>query len=245
MRYRIGLWLGLLGVLVFPAFAAIGDVTTVDLSGSFFVRCNLTPGFIEGRLNVVARNASDGIENTAVLPVTFSLTGNDVTETFNLNLSSTDVLPYGIKLGSSELTTVTITVTVGSVNASIEYVCPPTPRPVSPSQPADGRLNLGSGDLIDVIYQGSDGSGQPILTVWAVDEDSRGIYVGAFENALFAPYLEAAPDENTLLGKISQTSLYALTTGEFQLVVGPDAEGKSYTTVLVGLPVRSVYSILP
>jgi hypothetical protein len=249
MRYRIGLWLGLLVFLAFPALAAVGDVTTVDLSGSSFVRCNLTPGFIEGRLNVVARNASNDVENSAGLPMTFSLTGNSlansVTESFNLTLSSTDVLPYGIKLGSAELTTVTITVTVGSASASVTYDCPPTPRPAPPAQPTDGRLNLDSGDLINVVYQGADGNGQPILTVWAVDTDSRGVYVGAFENALFAPYLEAAPAKNTLLGRIGQTSLYALTTGEFQVVVGPDAEGKTYTTVLVGLPVRRVYRILP
>ncbi len=108
-------------------------------------------------------------------------------------------------------------------------------------QAPDDRLNLGAGDLLNVIYARRDTAQRPVLHVYSLSSQSTGVFEGAFAYEALAPYLSDAPDENTLIGKIDATALYALTTGEFQIVIGPDREEKTYSIILTGLPPKRIY----
>lgn len=103
------------------------------------------------------------------------------------------------------------------------------------------RLNYQNGDLIDALYVSTGSDGKGAIAVYAIDSNSAGRVAGVFEYSLFAPYLETPPAENTLLGRIDYASLYALTTGEFQIVISDPVEPKSYTTVFSAFPVSNVY----
>lgn len=111
----------------------------------------------------------------------------------------------------------------------------------------DGRVNYYMGDLVAVLYARSDASGRPALHVYDVEEtdndpDAEGVFIGLYPYDDFAPYLDTAPDQNVKIGSIGLTTLYALTTGEFQVNIGPDAEGKITSVIFKGLPPRAVYS---
>ena len=103
------------------------------------------------------------------------------------------------------------------------------------------RLNYQNGDLIDALYVSTGSDGMGAIAVYAIDSNSTGRVAGVFEYSLFAPYLEMPPAENTLLGQIDYASLYALTTGEFQIVISDPVESKSYTTVFSAFPVSNSY----
>lgn len=103
------------------------------------------------------------------------------------------------------------------------------------------RLNYQNGDLINALYVSTGPDGNGAITVYAIDSNSEGSIAGVFEYSLFAPYLETPPAENTLLGRIDYASLYALTTGEFQIVIRDPVEYKFYTTVFSAFPISNVY----
>lgn len=103
------------------------------------------------------------------------------------------------------------------------------------------RLNYQNGDLIDALYVSTGSDGKGAIAVYAIDSNSAGRVAGVFEYSLFEPYLETPPAENALLGQIDYASLYALTTGEFQIVISDPVESKTYTTVFTAFPVSNVY----
>lgn len=105
---------------------------------------------------------------------------------------------------------------------------------------SDGRLNRFYGDLINVLYRGTVG-GMPAMLVYSLDADSNGLLAGAFTPEDIAPFVGAPPAENTAIRTIDRSTLYAITSGEFQINIGPDAENKVYTIIFNGLPVMSVY----
>jgi hypothetical protein len=108
----------------------------------------------------------------------------------------------------------------------------------SSGESSDGRLNPNAGDLLDVLYIGRDDTGSPAIDVYRVDGDS-GVFIGEFEYALFEPYLDTPPSTNTRLETIDKATLYALSSGEFQINIGPDAEGKYGIVIFSGLPPSS------
>lgn len=110
---------------------------------------------------------------------------------------------------------------------------------LSSGESTDGRLNPNAGDLLNVLYRGTDDSGNPVIDVYDVD-GTTGIYIGEFEYELFEPYLDEAPETNTELGSVDQATLYALTTGEFQINIGPDIEGKYGIIVFNRLPPTTI-----
>lgn len=232
-----------------PTAAGVEDVVTIDLTGSSITACNFSPGLVEGYLVVVATNIGGGIENPSGTPLPFTVTFSSgaTSAVYNLSLAADDLLPFGISLGNTYIPSATVTVSTPNASANITVICdiPEEGENTTPVVPSDGRINMGRGDLINAIYNTRDDSGQPALGVWAIDADSKGIYTGRFAYELFEPYLDAPPSENTRLAVVGQTTLYALTSGEFQVVVGPDDEGKTYTTVFSGLPVRGAYQPKP
>lgn len=104
----------------------------------------------------------------------------------------------------------------------------------------DDRLNPGRGDLLNVLYARRNNAGQPEVWVYTVNSLSQGVFAGAFPYSLFQPYLNNPPAQNTFLARISQSTLYVLASGEFQINVGPDAEGKVFSILFTGLPPRNL-----
>lgn len=111
----------------------------------------------------------------------------------------------------------------------------------SADAPRDARLNYANGDLINVLYRSTDSAGKGSVVVYSLDANSKGVYEGRFAYALFEPYLDNPPARNTLLGTIDQSSLYALTSGEFQIVIADPREAKTYTTLFKAFPITGVY----
>lgn len=107
--------------------------------------------------------------------------------------------------------------------------------------PSDGRLNFGLGDWQAVIY-GEDGAGNPAIHIYGVNGDSEGYIV----LALTAAQLEALPknpSENLLIAAVNDraVAVYLLTTGEYQINIGPDSAGNVEVLVFTGLPASNLY----
>lgn len=105
----------------------------------------------------------------------------------------------------------------------------------------DGRINLFHGDLISALYVGRNADRQPTIRVYDIGADSKGILRGDYDYELFAPYLETPPRTTVRLGSLGRTVLYALPSGEFQILIGPDEqEGKVHEVTFTGLPPTSI-----
>lgn len=106
---------------------------------------------------------------------------------------------------------------------------------------SDDRLNWSHGDLLNVIYSRWDKVGNPEIWVYTLNAASEGVLNGIFKYDDFKSYLGKPPQQNTRIGKVSQSTLYALTTGEFQINIGPDDEGKTYSIILDKIPPTHLY----
>ena len=83
----------------------------------------------------------------------------------------------------------------------------------------------GSSCYIQVL--GVDRKGKPRLAITATaDELAK---------------LPDKPDQNTLIDQYYEFALYKLTSGEYQLNVGPDSEGKVFVIDFTGCPADHVY----
>lgn len=107
--------------------------------------------------------------------------------------------------------------------------------PYIPGCPGDGTLNIcitSSGNTDNI------GS----LDIWAVDESGNG-YQAIFVSKDELDNLPDKPLTNTEIqsspdGKIT---LYKLYTGEYQINIGPDKEGKVQVIIFTGIPPTNVY----
>jgi hypothetical protein len=107
-----------------------------------------------------------------------------------------------------------------------------------PSSPDDGSIAdwiFTGSDL--AVYPGRDSEGNVILNIYGVDADGNGYYLFSISPSDFGD----APDENTELKTVGNVTLYQLTTGELQLNIGPDAEGKVQVIIFDGLPPSVIY----
>lgn len=147
-----------------------------------------------------------------------------------------------IDSGTPGLTYVEVLVTVDGITSNgVRIWCDGRVEFLGAAAQTAPRLNYQNGDLIDALYVSTGSDGKGAIAVYAIDSNSAGRLAGVFEYSLFAPYLEMPPAENALLGQIDYASLYALTTGEFQIVISDPVESKSYTTVFRAFPVSDVY----
>lgn len=95
------------------------------------------------------------------------------------------------------------------------------------------------GDLVARIYPAFS-AGRPALHIYCLGE---GTYLGlVVSSADLADYPER-PASNTLVARsrVCPVAFYILTTGEYQVNIGPDREGKTYVTIFRGLPPSGVY----
>lgn len=77
------------------------------------------------------------------------------------------------------------------------------------------------------------------IDIWLVEGDSGRRYVRVTSAQLAK--LPEFPEHNMLIRERGPVALYKLTSGEYQVNVGPDAEGKVYTTTFTGCPAENVY----
>lgn len=101
--------------------------------------------------------------------------------------------------------------------------------------PENSALNCYGGFHLNTIVNSR---GQCAIEVLGFDGDGGydAIYVSPRELARLPEF----PEENMLVEEYYEFALYKLTTGEFQLNVGPDLEGKVYVVNFVGCPATEV-----
>lgn len=103
--------------------------------------------------------------------------------------------------------------------------------------PQDSALNCYGGFHVNTIVNSK--TGTCAIEVLGIDGAGRGykaIYATARELAKF-PDL---PEENTLIEQYYEYALYKLTSGEYQVNVGPLAENKVYVVIFNGCPASEV-----
>lgn len=227
-------------VCVLPASAANG-VGAITITGGSLLQC--TGGIIEAAYSITATN--EGGSTLASVAVTQQFT-----------LSNGTVLPLAATLTTGSSHTIYLA-GAGSVNY-VEIVlvaaadpsvtsntariwCDGTVELSGSSKGGDGRINWSNGDLINALYATRDAAGRGTVTVYLIDSKSMGTKIGTFEYDLFAPYLETPPAENTFLGQVSYSRLYAITSGEFQIIIDDPVEKKTYTTIFSAFPITNVY----
>ncbi len=104
---------------------------------------------------------------------------------------------------------------------------------MSGQAPPDSRINWQYGDLLAVIYPGSDVDGNPLLRVYTVSNENQGDYLCTFQQSDLRPRprQNRRPDEPIkTCGQIVR--FYRLVSGQLQVEVGPDTEGKTYRLVI-------------
>lgn len=106
----------------------------------------------------------------------------------------------------------------------------------------DDRLNAALGDHILILYNDVGEDGSPEFHMYAVSEDGgKGDLLYTITLADVAPYVDAPPEQHTLVVRQEEMAFYALSTGEFQFNIGPDAQGREWAVVVDGLPAQSVH----
>lgn len=76
-----------------------------------------------------------------------------------------------------------------------------------------------------------------IAKVGALGYEELAIWMTSQELAALPEF----PEQNMLVDQYYEIALYKLTTGEFQINYGPDAEGKVYVLNFTGCPAQNVY----
>lgn len=104
--------------------------------------------------------------------------------------------------------------------------------------PPDHRNNWMMGDDIAAVYPETDVDGNPELRVYAIGEAGKGEYQFTVTLADLQPWVDNPPASNTEIKAGEKAALYALDSGEFQISLGPDDEGKYYDLIFSGLPVE-------
>jgi len=107
----------------------------------------------------------------------------------------------------------------------------------------DDRLNYQHGDLYAVLYASKDEAGDPAIDVYCVGEEGGvfGFQIpgSAFTAVASPPAANTQVFESTACGVL--VSAFVLTTGEYQINIGPDIEGKVDVIIFHGMPPDGIY----
>lgn len=109
--------------------------------------------------------------------------------------------------------------------------------------PPDNRINWRSGDDYAVVYVRNDAEGNPMLEIYCIDENSQGnltlLITESDVSAITTP-----PESNQLVAESDDcaVSFYVLTTGEYQINIGPDSEGKIVALIFQSLNLENLYT---
>jgi hypothetical protein len=210
--------------------SVLASCTTYNFVAS---RVDIPAGYHVGYVNGVLRNPRT---HTSKLPV---FGGNSVPTTGSVTLNYIVFQPpLGTIEGDVLHVELTLTApgggTVGSFGFS--YNCSTgevvAPAPVS-------ALNIGYGDDLVAVASGVDSAGNPDIEVWCLDPSGRAMYLNMTLTKFSVAGLPTAPPENTLIDKNNScrvtVAAYVLTSGEFQVIIGPDQDGVINNMIFTGL----------
>lgn len=242
MRFKqvlIGIITASLAMIASLGVSAQG-ASRLELTATAFIRCSGT--IIEGSFGVDAVDAGGGIINaTAPISATVSAVSNVggfASDTWSYRSGSSVTFAFTFP---ADIAYADIRVSAeGATSDLYRFGCDGTITRFGGSQGADARINRFHGDLTSALYAAYDSDGNPTIRVYDIAADSTGMLRGDYAYELFEPYLTNPPAVNTVLGTLGKTKLIALTTGQFQINVGPDAEGKIHEIVWDGLPPRNI-----
>lgn len=98
-------------------------------------------------------------------------------------------------------------------------------------EPGDGRINLQAYAPAAVYCDAANSR----VAIYGIDEAGHGY------EAIFVPYadLPETPVSNQLIAQFEDIRFFRLSTGEYQVSAGPDAEGKEYMLIFDGCPASS------
>jgi hypothetical protein len=247
MRKTLFHKLGLIGTLLLLFWLNIqsqaeGEISTLELRDLSFIGCR--GDTFEGSFKVVALdvngaviNMTQPVETRRFYTTSYAFVWQEGSST------SSQSENFFIDFNGSPITYGTLTIVLESnpTVQSLTYQFNCLTGEITTQKGLDTRINYQMGDLVSVLYPAMDNQGNPTLQVYDVEVDGRGKYVGTYSHDLFAPYLDARPQTSVKLGQIGKTTLYALTTGEFQINIGPDIEGKVVSVIFTGVPPVEVY----
>jgi hypothetical protein len=116
---------------------------------------------------------------------------------------------------------------------------PPT-KPSSPPRPGIDTLNANA--LIVPVLDRPDLSPDMGLVIWGINPVGEGYLAFVVPSDVLAK-LPDHPDEAILIDSTDDGlyAFYKLTTGEYQLNIGPDFEGKVQVVIFDGIPPTTVY----
>jgi predicted outer membrane repeat protein len=112
--------------------------------------------------------------------------------------------------------------------------------PVSLTGP-DDRINPGQGDTYAAVYVRRDDEGRAAIHIYCVNNQSQG-YLGLVVTQDAVEAVDAAPEINTLVAEsdFCNVAFYALTSGEYQINIGPDRGGDVRVLIFRGLNAGSL-----
>ncbi|GIK65049.1 MAG: hypothetical protein BroJett018_28430 [Chloroflexota bacterium] len=134
--------------------------------------------------------------------------------------------------------TMSYTLTVG-----INIATPPVPPPNNPfaTEEAAGLWRVAT--IPVVIYSPTFAAvcdGKLFIEIWALNEHAiwqPALYITKAELAALPEF----PSENLLIARVDTISVYKLTTGEYQVNVGPLKDGKVHVVIFEGIPPAHTY----
>jgi hypothetical protein len=112
------------------------------------------------------------------------------------------------------------------------------------SKAPDNRINWKHGDDYVAIVPAQDSKGNPVLHLYCIDAKGNGSLGTILTQETFdkAP---ARPSTNTKVGETDvcrvPVKFYVLTTGVYQVNIGPNAEGKVDVIVFTGMPPTNIH----
>jgi hypothetical protein len=125
-----------------------------------------------------------------------------------------------------------LTILLAALPSQVAYACLPCACPQNRS------LNC-YGDF--AIYTNTLKNGDCEILVLGIDHETGKPREAIRATAKELAKLPELPEENTLIEQYYEFALYKLTTGEYQLNVGPDAESKVFVVQVVGCPATAVH----
>ena len=216
---------------------------SLRVNGLTLAGCN--NGNFEGSYGITVFDSDGTILNGTTgysVSAVFS-NGNDAYNTISFPHLNNVAYSYSIKLdGTADTGFVYFYLTDYPSVVSSTYVLDCTTSTAYVVREGDDRLNAGYGDLVDALYARVGADGQWEIHIYSIDENSTGTLAGKFIYEDFAPYLDNPPAQNTRIGQVSHSTLYSLTTGEFQIDIVSPTEPKTYLIIFSGMPPRNIYT---
>ncbi len=206
--------------------------TTIDNGGTLVIA---SAGFI----NLVTLTNNGTIINHALID-NFSLIDNYGTIVNNGTFSNSAILNHYCLSDFSGNAVINgggvINILPCISNAPTDTTSPSQVGPaIDPSMiPPDDRLNYGKGDVSHgIVYARSDNG----ITIYGINPDSTG-YLAVHVAPEDLPTCDPTPSENQLLASSAdgKYTVWLLATCEFQVNMGPDAEGKVQVITWRGVP---------